>query len=104
MQLSENWEAVNPLILTAGQALRLDLGWGQGEKSAEGFPSLQSPTNSLPPALSHLWVREAMMPLVSLQRMLICVVSLHLRTGKQYSLCPCLGLVDVTLQGTDLTK
>lgn len=103
MQLSENWEAVNPLILTAGQALRLDLGWGQGGKSAEEFPSLQSRASSLLPVLAHLWVWKEMPP-VSLQRVLVSGVSLHLRTGKQYSLCPCGGLIDATLQGTDLAK
>lgn len=76
---------------------------GRAEKSAEEFPSLQSRASSLLPVLARLWVGKGM-PLVSLQRMLVSGVSLHLRTGKRYSLCPRGGLVDATLQGTDLVK
>lgn len=37
MQLSETWEAVNPLILAAGWELRLNWGWEAGRKINRGI-------------------------------------------------------------------
>lgn len=74
---------------------------GAGRKINRGI-SKSSESNQLLPSCSFLPVgKEREGPGLSAKNA-VCGVSFHLRTGKQYSLGSCGGLVDTTVQATDL--
>lgn len=125
MQLSENEEAVNPLILAAAQELRLDWRWVGDWDRREINRGISKTSKSLYREYSSVGVHFRGTAMATGQETQSQVKETgesfrkrvqwgwppsikssanHLRTGMQHSLCPCGGLVGVTLKAADPAK